>query len=125
VGLDRLPEVFAVAAAHGGHDRGAGGAAGADDQLVAPPEAGERQPQLAEAVVFVRVDARLIEDQVRPEFMENLRDVRGEDGEVLFVADAVGQGDVEAAALLAQREIARAVDREGEYFGVIAEDGGG
>jgi len=51
-----------------------------------------------------------------------VREGLGQRGQVGEVIGAVGQVDVEVAALLGEREVAGGVDREGEHAGVASED---
>src|SRR5205085_7155529 len=87
---------------------------------------GGRELEAAEPVALVRIGARQIEDEAGWRVAMALPQ-RGERAverlQVLLVAAAVGQLDVEVARLLAEREVLRAVQRQREHGRVVAEDG--
>ena len=125
VGFDRLFDPFAIAAAHGGDDRESTGAASVKDEAIAAGEPVEGQLELAETVPFVWIDARLVEDDLRPKLVKEEREVRFEKGEVVVVAESVREGQVETALLLLGGKVLFAVHGEGEDVRISLKDRGG
>ena len=73
---------------------------------------GQRQPP--QLVVAMRIDAGLINHEVRHEVGEDLRQVAGEGGHVAIVVRAVGQAHIEAGAGFPDREVLFGMERQGE-----------
>ena len=88
-------------------------------------QAVDRELQAPEPIAFVGIGAAEIEHQIGPMRVEDARQVLGERGEILLVAGAVLEGDVEVADFLPERKVVRAVQREREHRGLVPEDGGG
>ena len=107
-----LGGVVVAAAEHGGH-RQAAGASPAEHQRVAGAQAGVSEGEPAEAVLAMRVDAGIVEDEVGAEARGGGQRV-GEDLKVGAVGEAVGEREVEVRAGLAGRVVALGVEREGE-----------
>lgn len=124
VGADAVFDGEGVAAAHADDDGDAVGTAGVKDDAVAAAEPFLGHGEFAEFVFAEGVDAGLVEDDLGREGED-----AGEDGfelgKELVVAGIVGQGDVDLALLLAEREVVGPVHGEGEHVGVVLIDGGG
>ena len=124
--VDDPLDVGAVAPAHRHRDRQPAQARPLEHPPVALGDAGDAQREPAEPVAFVDVGPGEEHDEVGLEAGRQ----RGERGiqriEVGGVAGVVGQVDVEVAlAAVPEREVARAVDRQREHRGVVAQDLGG
>ena len=80
-----------------------------------------RERETAQRVLGQRIDSGLVVNDVRPGSLQHPRQVPGEHVQVDVVAGAVGQSEVQARALLAEREVVLAVHAEGEDLGVSCE----
>jgi len=69
--------------------------------------------------------ARIVQHQVGPVLVQKRWQVLSQQAQVLLVARPVGEPDVHRRALLADREGARGVHREGRRPRLLAQDGGG
>jgi hypothetical protein len=96
-----------------------------EDEGVAPAEAIHGESEATELVFAVGVGAGDIEDEIGVEFSEGAREVRVEDGEIVFVTDAVGEIGVEIRGRLRFGVIVFLVDGKSEDGGIAGEDGGG
>jgi hypothetical protein len=118
-------EVVAVAAGHRQRDRDLERAEQAEDAAVARQQACGAELEAAEPVAFVRVGAGEIERQAERLLAVLVGEhAQGtvERAQVVGVAAAVGQGDVEVARRLAEREVPGAVERDREHARVAGED---
>jgi hypothetical protein len=102
--------VVGVTAAHDGYERDAPTLRRRDDEGVPPAQALVAERQAAELVVAMRVDARIVEDEVGREAIEKPRQVSGEGVQVILVAETVRQTDIEVARDLADGIVPLGVD---------------
>ena len=122
---DGVFDAAGVAAGEGNDDGDPAAHGGSKDGFVAGEESGEGEVEAAELIVVVGVGAGDVEDDIGGEGGEGAFDGGCEDGEVLFVADAVGEGEVEVGGRFDRGVVVLLVDGEGEDGGVGGEDGGG
>ena len=111
---DRVLDAAGVAAGEGDHHRDAAGAGGGEDQRVPflQPLEGERQS--AQLVFAVGIGAGEIAEQVRLELAQAGTERVVEPGEVVRVAGAVRQVDVDGGGRLPRRVVAGLVQGDGE-----------
>ena len=69
------------------------------------------------------VDARVVEHQVRGDAVQGIGQPVGNGSEIVVIAGAVGEGDVDIPVHFAQGEIAGGVHREGGHPGVVLKAG--
>ncbi len=81
---------------------------------VARDQSGIRQGQSTQAVIPVRIDTRLQEDQVRHEVVQGAWQRSLEDVQICGVAGQVRQGDVQGRARFACREVLFGIDGKSE-----------
>ena len=110
-----------ITATHGDHNRNAFRLRDCEDHLVSMREVFIRESEAAEAVCVQGVHTGLKQDQLRCELLH-----RSQPGfecwEVRSGRGIVGKSDIESAALFAEREIVRSVNRECEHLVVVLED---
>ena len=95
VDADGVFDLAGVASREGDGEGRAVAAAVVKDQRVAAAKAFDGEREAAELIFAVRVGARDVKNQVRAKFGEAAYQMRFEDGEIVFVADAVGKIGVE------------------------------
>ena len=95
---------------------------GAHHHLVSPLEARGAQVELSEAIGRVRVDARLEEDEVGRDSLEEAWQMGLHRIEVLVVASAGAQVDVQVGVLALREQVGLAVKREGRHARIVRED---
>ena len=69
------------------------------------------------------VDARVVEHQVRGDAVQDIGQPVGNGSEIVVIAGAVGEGDVDIPVHFAQGEIAGGVHRKGGHPGVVLKAG--
>src|SRR5690348_14844113 len=77
------------------------------------------EPESAEFVLAMRVDAGLIEDQARPRPIDHAWQIFSQYRQIIGIAKVVGKRDVVARPRLFAREIMLAVHREGGDGGAV------
>ena len=82
--------VAAIAAAKSAGDGNATISRLADDHAVAPVQTGIAERQPAQPIVGMRVDSRLIKQQIRLEARQNFGQYFIQQGEICIIADRVG-----------------------------------
>ena len=112
VDLDGVAHVLRVAAREHDADVRAGRAQPVEHELVAGAQAGLGEREAAEAVALPRVGAREVERDLGRAAVERLVERVVERLEVVGVAGAGGQVDVEVGGDALERVVARAVERE-------------
>src|SRR5262249_28178154 len=119
VDLDGVARVWRVAAGEHDADRRAGGEQAVEHELIAPSETLLGEGEAAEPVALPRVGAGEVERDVRG--VERAVERGVERLEVVRVAGAAGEVDVEVGRDALERVVARAVQRERERARVLAE----
>lgn len=66
-----------------------------EDEVVAAAQAVDGERKAAKLVFVIRIGAGDVEDEVRVKVVEGADQMRVEDGEIVFVAEAVGKVGVE------------------------------
>src|SRR5262245_27308317 len=122
VRFDRVDNLFCIPAPHRRHNRETALAAVCDDEFISSSESFNRQFQFPQPVALVGIDACLVEDKIRPEIVEDLRKVLTEDAKIFFVADVVGQINIERTNLFSCRKVFLAVHREAKDAWIVTED---
>ena len=117
-----IVDIVAVAARHGNGNRYAPLIREIEDFLVAPGQALQRQFEPSEPIALVRIRAGQIDHQLRLEAPSQDVECAGQRLQIVFVAAAIVQADVQVRRLLAERVVFLAVQRQGENGGVIAQN---
>ena len=68
------------------------------------------------------VNAGVVEHQIGPHLLDQIGDQGPDPAQIVVVLQAIGEGEVEVAGLLAQREVGGGVGREGEHPRIAGED---
>src|SRR5262245_23898832 len=108
--LDRIVDVFGITTAHRRHHRQVAITAGGKNQLVSAFQSIQCQFQSAQTVTLKWIYARLVKNKIGFEVVQNTRYLLAQDSQILFVADAVRQMNVELALLFARREVLLAMN---------------
>ena len=123
--LHRVRNLTRVAAGEGDADGDAVAASEAEDESVAAAEAIDGEREAAELVFTVRIGAGDVEDEVGMKIVEGAGEVRVEDGEIVFVAEAIGEIGVESGGRPGLRIIVLLMNGESEDRGIAGKNGGG
>lgn len=115
--------VKGIAAAQGNGDGQMAFLGALENKLVPFQETLFGQPKIAELIVFVGVNTGLVKNQVGLELIHDLGQVAVEMVQIELVANAVGQVDVQVAALFFRVKMLL-MDGEGENRIVVLEDTG-
>lgn len=125
MGFDRIRDLPGITTTHSGNDRNPPQPAGTEDQQVTAAEPLDGQLQLSESILLIRVDSRLVEDHRGSKIVENAWEVIGQDGQILIIAQTIGEMNIEGALFFARRKILFTVHGEGEDLRITLEDGRG
>ena len=106
VALHQRIQAVVAAAEHRGH-RDAAPQAGIKHQAVTVEQARAAQAQAAEPILPVRINAGVVEHQIRTHLIEQVRNWIADGEQVGVVLQPVGEADVEIAALLVQGEVVK------------------
>lgn len=93
--LNRIFDAASIASGKSDRDGSAIAAAIIEDQHVAAAKALDREREAAELIFAVWVGASDVKNQIRAKFREAAREMRVENREIIFVADAIGEIGVE------------------------------
>ena len=80
------------------------------------------EAEAAEAIASVGIHAGVVEHQVGLHLLDQIRQHGPDRRQIGLVLQAIGEGQVEVAGLLAQREVRGGVGREGEHARIARED---
>lgn len=124
VGMPIRQTVDVIISARNDADHRAHGEAGLQDVGVAGQKARVRQGETAQPILFVRVHARQIEDQVRLNALKQLREVVVQPRQINVVTGAIGQVNVQVTGSAPSGIVLLTMHREGEDAGFGLEDEG-
>jgi hypothetical protein len=111
---DGVIDVAGVASGVGDHDGNVAGAGHSEDELVALFEAIDAEIESAELVLAVGIGSRDVADEVGLELAESGAERVVEPGEIVVVADPVGQVDIDRRGRLPHGVIVLLVKGDGE-----------
>ena len=125
VDVDGVFDAARIAAGHGHRHRHAAGMAQLEDHAVARGEPALGELQAPEAVALERVGAGQIDRQIGLGRRQGPAHALLQRLEIVAIAGAVGQLDVEVARLFLEGEVVGGVDGEGEHGRIARQDRGG
>jgi hypothetical protein len=123
-GVDGAFDGFGVTATHVDDHGEAELVLGFEDELIALPKSVPGELEVSQVIFGERINSSLEEHEVEAGEIEICQGIP-ENGQVGLVLEVIGQGDIEIALLLAEGEIALAVEGTGEDFGAVSHHGGG
>ena len=124
VDVDDVVDVLGIAAGHADRDRNARSPKTFEHVRIAGTQACLAETEKAQPVAFERIGARQVDRGVRAAALDRLDQRTPERLQLYLVARSIGQRDIEIAARLQRRVIARGVDREREDIRIARADFG-
>ena len=118
---DRL-DIWSIAAADHRRERQVEPLAGFGDLPIPGAQAVITERKKTEPIVGMRIDAGVIEDQLRSRLLDRLRERWTERCKIGFIARALRQADIKIGGRLVERPVGIAVDRQGEDARIVCED---